>query len=40
MALKATSSSSSERGAVLVHVAMGLLVSLAFATFVIDYGVL
>ena len=38
MALKATSSS--ERGAVLVHVALGLLVSLAFTTFVVDYGVL
>ena len=38
MALKTTFSS--ERGAVLVHVALGLLVFMAFTTFVVDYGVL
>ncbi len=38
MALKTTFSS--ERGAVLVHVALGLIVFMAFTTFVVDYGVL
>ena len=31
---------SSERGAVLVHVALALIVLMSFSTFVIDYGVL
>jgi hypothetical protein len=34
------STRSSERGAVLIHVAIGLIVLIAFSAFVVDYGVL
>ncbi|HXT72027.1 MAG TPA: pilus assembly protein TadG-related protein [Vicinamibacterales bacterium] len=37
---KTTTAHASERGAVLVHVALALLALMAFSTFVIDYGVL